>query len=151
MSAKRIFYLAFLIIVAGFSALGGAVVGGAAVYHAVRQADAPARAVSVTANAEAVSPIQINATDIQTSVTQAVRTVGPAVVTVVGTIPGQMTFFGPTGDQTVSGSGVFISADGYLLTNNHVIEGASEVNLILSDGTQETATIVGTDQYSDIC
>jgi 2-alkenal reductase len=116
----------------------------------VRQADAPARPVSVTANAEAVSPIQINATDIQTSVTQAVRTVGPAVVTVVGTIPGQMTFFGPTGDQTVSGSGVFISADGYLLTNNHVIEGASEVNLILSDGTQETATIVGTDQYSDI-
>jgi len=48
------------------------------------------------------------------------------VVTVVGTIPGQLTFFGPTGDQTVSGSGVFISKEGYILTNNHVVEGTKE-------------------------
>jgi hypothetical protein len=50
------------------------------------------------------------------------------VVTVVGTIPGQNTFFGPTGDQTVSGSGVFISQEGYILTNNHVVEGTKEVS-----------------------
>jgi 2-alkenal reductase len=61
-----------------------------------------------------------------------------------------MTFFGPTGDQTVSGSGVFVSADGYILTNNHVVQGTKEVNIVLSDGSQEKAAIVGTDQYSDI-
>jgi len=79
-----------------------------------------------------------------------VQKVGPAVVTVVGTIPGQTTFFGPTGDQTVSGSGVFITDQGYILTNNHVVEGTREVNIVLSDGTEEKAAIVGTDPYSDI-
>jgi 2-alkenal reductase len=61
-----------------------------------------------------------------------------------------MTFFGPTGDQTVSGSGFFITEQGYILTNNHVVEGTKEVNIILSDGTEQKAAIVGTDQYSDI-
>jgi len=69
---------------------------------------------------------------------------------VVGTIPGQLTFFGPTGDQTVSGTGFFITNQGYILTNNHVVEGTKQVNIVLSDGTQEQASIVGTDPYSDI-
>ena len=72
------------------------------------------------------------------------------MVTVVGTIPGQNTFFGATGDQTVSGTGFFITDQGYILTNNHVVEGTKEVNIILSDGTDQKATIVGTDIYSDI-
>jgi 2-alkenal reductase len=61
-----------------------------------------------------------------------------------------MTFFGVTGDQTVSGTGFFITDQGYILTNNHVVEGTKEVNIVLSDGAQEKATIVGTDPYSDI-
>ncbi len=72
------------------------------------------------------------------------------MVTVVGTIPGQMTFFGPTGDQTVSGSGFFISSEGYILTNNHVVEGADEVSIVLSDGSQQQAQIVGADPYADL-
>ena len=54
------------------------------------------------------------------------------------------------GDATVSGSGFFISDQGYVLTNNHVVEGTKEVKIILADGTEETATVVGTDRYSDI-
>jgi 2-alkenal reductase len=92
----------------------------------------------------------LNTTQIETTITQAVQKVGPAVVTVVGTIPGQSSFFGSTGDQTVSGSGVFISDQGYILTNNHVVEGTKSVNIVLSNGSQEKATIVGTDQYNDI-
>jgi 2-alkenal reductase len=92
----------------------------------------------------------MNSTDVETAVTQSVQKVGPAVVTIVGTIPGQITFFGQTGDATVSGSGVFISDKGYILTNNHVVENTKEVNIILSDGTQEKATIVGTDPYADL-
>ena len=68
----------------------------------------------------------------------------------MGTLPGQTTFFGPTGDQTVSGSGFFISDKGYVLTNNHVVEGTKEVSIVLSDGTEEKASVVGTDIYSDI-
>jgi 2-alkenal reductase len=83
-------------------------------------------------------------------VTKSVQRVGPAVVTVVGTLPGQQTFFGVSGDQTVSGSGFFINDQGYLLTNNHVVEGTKEVKIVLSDGTEQNASIVGRDQYSDI-
>jgi len=71
-------------------------------------------------------------------------------VTVVGTIPGQVTFFGRTSDETVSGSGIFISTDGYLLTNNHVVEGTSQVAIILSDGSQQQVKIVGTDPFADL-
>jgi 2-alkenal reductase len=92
----------------------------------------------------------INTTDFETTVTQAVQKASPAVVTVVGTVPGQTTYFGTTADQTVSGSGLFISDKGYILTNNHVVEGMTSATIILSDGSQEKATIVGTDPYSDI-
>lgn len=151
MSLKKVLYVLFIIVIAGGSALAGAAAGGFAVYRAVQQRSSlPAPIQDVLPVSNASETLVLNSTDIETAVTQSVQRVGPAVVTVVGTIPGQMTFFGPTGDQTVSGSGVFISDQGYLLTNNHVVEGTKEVNIILSDGTQQTATIVGTDIYSDI-
>ncbi len=110
-----------------------------------------AAVVPSNANASSSSTtLVLNNTQVQDSITQAVKKVGPAVVTVVGTIPGSMTFFGPSGNQTVSGSGFFISNQGYILTNNHVVEGTQSVTVVLSDGTQEKASIVGTDQYSDI-
>jgi serine protease Do len=156
MSWKRVFYVLVVLVVAGISALSGVVAGGFAVYQAVRQNLSAARPLpvlqaSVTTHNNGQAPeIQINTTQIETTITKAVAEVGPSVVTVVGTIPGQMTFFGPTGDQTVSGSGVFISQDGYILTNNHVVEGVKEVNIVLSDGRQQKATIVGTDLYADL-
>lgn len=155
MSFKRIFYILLIIFVASTSALAGAVAGGFGVYQAVRQGKfgplttAPIQAVPV-ANTDPNQKLVVNTSNIETTITQSVQKVGPAVVTVVGTVPGQMTFFGPTGDQTVSGSGVFISQQGYILTNNHVVEGTKSVNIVLSDGSQETAAIVGTDPYSDI-
>ena len=48
------------------------------------------------------------------------------------------------------GSGVIISADGVLLTNNHVVEGASDIEVQLSDGRQAQATLVGTDPETDV-
>jgi len=155
MTRNRVLYLLLVVILAGTSALFGAAAGGYVVYSTVSQVQPS----SLTNSAPAVQAVQanngqqtliINTTDIQTTITQAVKKVGPAVVTVVGTIPGQMTIFGQTGDQTVSGSGIFISDTGYILTNNHVVEGTKDVNIVLSDGSQEKATIVGTDLYSDI-
>lgn len=85
----------------------------------------------------------IYTTDIQTTITGGMREVAPAVVMVVGTIAGEKTFLVPTGDQTVGGSGVFISQDGYLLPNNYVVKDTQEGSMALSDGTL-LSTQVGT-------
>ena len=49
-----------------------------------------------------------------------------------------------------AGSGVVYSEDGYILTNNHVIEGASNITVSMHDGTEYDATLVATDSQSDI-
>ena len=158
MTKNRIIYLFLVVMLAGVAALSGAAVGGVVVYQTVSHVQ-PASSMAVStpvtpliqaSNSNPQQTLVLNMTDIQTTITQAVKKVGPAVVTVVGTIPSQMTNFGPTGTQTVSGSGVFISDKGYILTNNHVIDGVTDVTVVLSDGTQEKATIVGSDMYSDI-
>src|SRR5215216_3653563 len=153
MSWRRVFYGFFVVIVAGVAALTGAFAGGAAVYRAVQNRSSLPTSVQQMIPVNQTNPNQtftLDTTDIETSITQSVQKVGPAVVTVVGTLPGQMTIFGQTGDQTVSGSGFFITDQGYILTNNHVVEGTKEVNIVLSDGTEQKVTIVGTDLYSDI-
>ena len=52
--------------------------------------------------------------------------------------------------QVGLGSGVIVSADGFLLTNNHVIEGASDIDVQLPDGRSASATVIGTDPESDL-
>ena len=53
-------------------------------------------------------------------------------------------------EQRGSGSGIIISADGYIVTNNHVVENASKVTVGLSDKRQFDATVVGTDPLTDL-
>ena len=48
------------------------------------------------------------------------------------------------------GSGVIVSADGYVLTNNHVIQGAEEINIALYDGRVTAARVIGTDAETDL-
>jgi len=52
--------------------------------------------------------------------------------------------------QRSLGSGFLISSDGYILTNNHVVEGADEVTVRLSDKSEFEATVVGSDQATDL-
>jgi len=52
--------------------------------------------------------------------------------------------------QTGSGSGVIISADGYIVTNNHVIDGAEKMTVTLNNNKNYEATLVGRDPSSDI-
>jgi len=49
-----------------------------------------------------------------------------------------------------AGSGVIISPDGFIITNNHVIEGASEIQITLNDNRSYTAEVVGSDEKADI-
>ncbi len=157
MTKRRFFYLVLVILLAGAAALSGAAVGGAVVYRIDSQVRQTVQTssnpvVQTVSNTKSTNPVMIvNTTQIETTITDAVQKVGPAVVTVSGTVTGQMTPFGSSGGGTVSGSGVFISDQGYILTNNHVVEGTTgDLTITLSDGSQEKATIVGTDQYSDI-
>jgi serine protease Do len=160
MTKNRILYLALVILLAGVAALSGAAAGGAVVYQAMSRSQAfrlsastPVTESQPASNTSQTKPttLIVNTTQVETTVTQAVKKVGSAVVTVIGNVPGQLTPFGQSGGGTVSGSGVFISSQGYILTNNHVVADAQgDLTIVLADGSQETAKIVGTDQYSDI-
>jgi serine protease Do len=63
-----------------------------------------------------------------------------------GGLPGQQT----PRPRRSQGSGFFISADGYVVTNNHVIDGADEISVGLADGRNLSAEVVGTDVPTDL-
>lgn len=156
MSWKRILSISLLIMIVALSAVIGAVAGGTAVYR-VMSRNLPQTAVAMSQSepvmvkpASSEEVVVINSTEIETTITSSVERVGPSVVTVVGTVRTQSRFFGQTSEETVSGSGVFISERGYILTNNHVVEGTNSLSIILSDGSEQQATIVGTDEFTDM-
>jgi serine protease DegQ len=53
-------------------------------------------------------------------------------------------------DESSLGSGVIVSAQGYILTNNHVVEAADEIEVMLTDGRKAAAKLVGTDPETDL-
>jgi len=158
MSWKKILYGFTLFVVAGIAALSGAIVGGIAIYQVGIQqpgVEAVANQIEVPTSETAIEALPAVTTeklifDVQTPITEAVEKVGSAVVTVVGTIPGQNTVFGRTADVPVSGSGVIISENGYIITNNHVVEDTQDVSVVFADGTEKSAEILGRDDFSDV-
>jgi serine protease Do len=108
---------------------------------------------------------------LSTSFAPVVKKVLPSVVKVEVKIPGHETqlglpddpffrqFFGNqfggqrkiiTPPEHGVGSGVIVTKDGYILTNNHVVDNADEVKVTLNDGTELTAKVVGKDPKSDL-
>jgi serine protease Do len=83
------------------------------------------------------------------STQELVAEVAPAVVSIV-TETVSYNWFWQAVPQTGAGSGIIISSDGYIVTNNHVVEGAQKVTVTLSDGSAFAATIVGTDAQTDL-
>lgn len=85
----------------------------------------------------------------QLSTQELVANVAPAVVSiVVETV--SYNWFWQAVPQTGAGSGIVVSSDGYVVTNNHVVEDANKVTVTLSDGRAFDATVVGTDVQTDL-
>ena len=101
-----------------------------------------------------------------TSYSAAAKRASPAVVSITASKapvrsqrsddPVFQFFFGDRSRQSGAepqiglGSGVIVSGDGYLLTNNHVIEGADDIEVMLTDGRQARAKLIGTDPETDV-
>lgn len=95
----------------------------------------------------------------RTAITEAVSKVAPAVVTVqtermqrTASTPFDLFFGTRSGEQVASGigSGFIVREDGVIVTNAHVISGASRVSVALRDGTTYPATVVGEDELNDL-
>lgn len=82
------------------------------------------------------------------SVTHAVKTAGPAVIHLE--VRGREGADSPNAPEVGSGSGFFISPDGYALTNSHVVHGARELRVALADGRRASAYLVGDDPDTDL-
>jgi 2-alkenal reductase len=156
MAIKRIIYVLFVILAVAAAGLFGALAGGWGVYTAMKSNKPSVVYISQSPTnspkpvVTAVAPVlQIDTTSIETNITTAVEKTGPAVVTIISTLPGQ-TFWGQTIEQQASGSGFIISDKGYIVTNNHVIEGADKIDVVLANGTDIPATLVGADSFSDV-
>ncbi|TLN28423.1 trypsin-like serine protease, partial [bacterium] len=143
----------FLLVLVFGSGLCGSVVGGLIVYTRMGGVVSPGGAPpapTATPLAASAETLTIQTINIDTAITQAVEKVGPAVVTVVGKLPDQMSFFGTVSGGTASGSGVIFSDQGYILTNNHVINGVESIQVVLANGAELPAQVVGSDQFSDL-
>jgi len=100
------------------------------------------------------------------TIPQIAEKVGPSVVGIINKAKVEPTkFYDPFTGRTYyyqdpsaidsvieqgSGSGIIISSDGYIVTNNHVVEGATELTVILNDTTEYTAELIGRDEKTDL-
>ena len=78
------------------------------------------------------------------------KKVGPAVVGITSTVNNVLSIFNATTTSEGTGSGIIISSDGYIVTNNHVIEGASAVTVTLNTGAEYEAKVIGSDSKTDL-
>jgi len=143
-----------ILMTVALTAAGGALAGGTAVYLAIQDTLAATPSLSGTLTAPTIIPaatvekrppetsVEVRTVTINTAVTDAVESISPAVVTILNV--------SSRGQQQGSGSGVIFSADGYLLTNNHVIEGGDSIEVVFMDGGSVPAKLIGADTFSDI-
>ncbi len=84
------------------------------------------------------------------STAQIAEKVSPSVVGIVSKVKGFAFFYNQETVSENTGSGIIISSDGYIMTNNHVISSASSVQVKLNSGETYDATLVGTDSDTDL-
>lgn len=150
MNPKKLLTFLLIILVVFGSSILGAMAGVILTVNYIGNQKTQSSVISEINATPTPASIMISNTEIQTTITDVVNKVEPAVVTVVGTIGGMQTFFGTTSDQEVSGSGVIISKDGYIITNNHVIQDTKTISVFFNDGTEKEAKLISRDVYADL-
>ncbi len=83
-------------------------------------------------------------------VTQIASVVGPSVVGIVNNQTHTAWDGGVYEQESGNGSGIIISSDGYIITNSHVIEGASGIDVVLNSGEKYSAVVIGMDSKTDL-
>lgn len=126
---------------------GGAVVGGLAGYVAANYGTSPA--LTTPSFEVTPAPTYLTLTE-DSAIISAVAKVKPAVVTVINTLPPERGFFGQILEPQASGSGVIIDEEGYIITNNHVVENSRSLEVIFADDSKTPASLVGADVFSDL-
>jgi serine protease Do len=108
-------------------------------------------AIPATVSASRRTPIVVVAHNVLPSVVN-IQTEGTIRRRQVDPVFDPFGIFGGSGNRTYTslGSGFIWSGDGIIVTNNHVVEGASRVSVIFSDGTQVSAKLIGVDPDSDL-
>lgn len=149
---KRISGLFLVALLSGATTLGA--------YKLVFDNDKPSSALSIapeTNYTKAVSYNGAESVDFTAAADQAVHTVVHVKNVTYTTAPrnAMLEFFygyrgGEQQAQVGTGSGVIITEDGYIVTNNHVVENASELEVTLNNNKTYTAKLVGTDSKMDI-
>lgn len=132
--------VSLIVVVALIASLFGTAVGAGTAFLALRGSDdiAPAPEPTVISSTTILEPRTF---EITTGITEAVRQVGPSVVTVVNQL---------SPSRTGSGSGVIVTDRGHVVTNNHVIQGAQRLIVVLADGSEMEAELIGTDPFVDL-
>jgi 2-alkenal reductase len=146
--------IAMLIVGLIFGAIGGGIAGSLVAQNALQaQATRGTAGSTIVPIAASAPTVQRLAGDSYSAAIAAVKRVGPAVVTVINTMPEQQIFgfFGESVQQPkASGSGVVISPQGYIVTNNHVVDGYQTLEVVFADGTRVSARLIGADAFSDL-
>lgn len=140
-------------LVVGISVISLAVYGGYTVLNGQpvtskestqQQQDLPQMTITDIDNYEQINEPEVREGEPLTAV-QAIKKVNPSVVGVVATLTNN---YGMMGKST--GSGIIMTEDGYIITNAHVVSGASAVSVVFSDNSEEEAKVVGQDEKSDL-
>jgi 2-alkenal reductase len=134
-------------------ALGGGAAGALVATNVVRQSLETATPAATGLAPVAPAAQNVVSGDANSAAIGAVQKVRPAVVTVINIMPRQRSFgfFGVTESQPrSSGSGVIISPQGYVVTNNHVVENAESLEVIYADGRKAPARLIGADLFADL-
>jgi serine protease Do len=84
-------------------------------------------------------------------ISNVVTKVSPSVVSIVTKSQSAGTLYGAAQTQEGAGTGIIVGKDGYVMTNKHVIDGASTVGIVLADGTTyDNVQVLGTDPLNDV-
>lgn len=150
---KRSFSFLTVIVSMVFSLICGIGGGWFAYTHLENSESSSKTGITYSSEASPSATTTVSSNESKTGLTtsEVAAKASPSVVEIVTEVTStQYGMFGGTYTSQAAGSGVIISKDGYIITNNHVVEDANSITVTTYDNKQYNATLVGADEASDI-